>query len=227
MSGTALTWTDIARRTPLWLNLGGKGHGDGHPEYAGYVSVDIEPGQHLHVVHDLRQPIPLPDGSVDRMHTEDFLHYLSREDMASMLRECYRLLRPGGLLRISLPDYAHPKDRIFLAQGSDPRHPRHLVLTDRRVLEDMLRQSPFTSWTFHHFWQDGMFVERPFDAALGTIQRTPEHDPRNKCAVNWRWRLRNAATRLRYGLRVPEGSKPLLRGHRLHVTSLIVDCFKN
>ena len=222
-----MTWEEVAALDPIWLNLGGKSHCEPHPEYRGYVSVDVEPGEGWHVLHDLREPIPLPDASVDRVHTEDFLHYLTRPDMEKMLAECHRLLKPGGRLRVSLPDYGNPKDRSYFEAGSDSRHPRHLVLTDYVLMADILSCTPFSEVEFYHFWEGGAFVERPFDEKLGTIQRVPGKDPRTRTdGVDWRWKLRNAAFHASRGWRVAPAERPFLRGDRLHVTSLVVDCFK-
>jgi ubiquinone/menaquinone biosynthesis C-methylase UbiE len=56
------------------------------------------------VVADLRQGLPFPAGSFDAavgIHVMQDLAYL---DVVPALRELHRVLRPGGVLRLGLPD---------------------------------------------------------------------------------------------------------------------------
>ena len=56
------------------------------------------------VIHDLRQGVPYADGSVDVVYSSHFLEHLNREDGRRFLAECRRVLKPGGVLRIVVPD---------------------------------------------------------------------------------------------------------------------------
>ena len=48
--------------------------------------------------------IPLADGSVDVLYSSHMLEHLQRQGAATFLREGYRVLRPGGILRLVIPD---------------------------------------------------------------------------------------------------------------------------
>jgi predicted SAM-dependent methyltransferase len=84
---------------PLRLNLGS--FTDVRP---GWVSVDpfVLWGGTLPL--DLREPLPFPDDSAELIHAEHFLEHVSPGDALRLLRECRRLLRPGGLLSLAVPD---------------------------------------------------------------------------------------------------------------------------
>lgn len=56
------------------------------------------------VLHDLTKPFPWQTSSVSAIYSSHTLEHLSRADGASFVRECYRVLRPGGLIRILVPD---------------------------------------------------------------------------------------------------------------------------
>ena len=48
--------------------------------------------------------VPLDDGAVDFVYHSHVLEHLTREDGGRFLRECYRILKPSGILRIAVPD---------------------------------------------------------------------------------------------------------------------------
>lgn len=56
------------------------------------------------VVHDLRKPLPWATGSADAIYTSHTLEHLDRLQGRRLVEECHRVLKPGGLLRIVVPD---------------------------------------------------------------------------------------------------------------------------
>ena len=56
------------------------------------------------VVHDLSKGIPAADSSVDAVYHSHMLEHLDREVAEGFMREVRRVLRPGGIQRISVPD---------------------------------------------------------------------------------------------------------------------------
>lgn len=53
---------------------------------------------------DLSKGIPFPDSTVDGILCSHLLEHLNCQESVSLLRECRRVLKPNGVLRISLPD---------------------------------------------------------------------------------------------------------------------------
>lgn len=62
---------------------------------------------HFFVHHDFRYGIPLPDNSVDYLYSSHFLEHLDKQMGRYLLVECYRVLKPGGFVRIAVPDLEH------------------------------------------------------------------------------------------------------------------------
>jgi predicted SAM-dependent methyltransferase len=69
----------------------------------GWVNVDLF-ATSADIVWDLRYGIPLPDGSVGAIFHEHMLEHLSLRDGFTLAHECLRVLAPGGVLRIGVPD---------------------------------------------------------------------------------------------------------------------------
>jgi len=56
------------------------------------------------LVRDVTRGIPHPDDSVDVVYSSHTLEHLVPDDARRLLAEAHRVLRPGGLIRIIVPD---------------------------------------------------------------------------------------------------------------------------
>lgn len=84
---------------PTYLNLGcGSRY---HPEW---VNVDIAPHSPQVMQHDLSRRLPFSDASFDVVYHSAVLEHMRRADAPRFLMECYRVLKPGGILRVGVPD---------------------------------------------------------------------------------------------------------------------------
>jgi predicted SAM-dependent methyltransferase len=71
---------------------------------AGWLNTDLHDYGRRDIVYlDARQTFPLPDGSFDTVYSEHMLEHLTYADGQRCLRECFRVLRPGGTIRIATP----------------------------------------------------------------------------------------------------------------------------
>ena len=76
--------------------------GSGHAPIPGWINIDYEPP--ADVLLDLRYGIPVPEGSIDTIYSEHLVEHLSLDAASALFRECRRILKPGGVLRIATPD---------------------------------------------------------------------------------------------------------------------------
>jgi predicted SAM-dependent methyltransferase len=53
---------------------------------------------------DGRKRLPIPDASVEVLYSSHMLEHLDRNEAARFLKEAVRVLRPGGIIRIAVPD---------------------------------------------------------------------------------------------------------------------------
>jgi len=77
--------------------------GAGNNSLHGWLNTDVEPGPGQAFL-DVTKPFPVPDRTFHYVTSEHLLEHLSYEEGRAMLRECYRILRPGGKVRIATPN---------------------------------------------------------------------------------------------------------------------------
>jgi SAM-dependent methyltransferase len=70
----------------------------------GWVNSDIQAGPGVDVVADIRSGLPLADNSFDYITSIHVLPEIPLGDLDRALVELRRVLKPGGVLRLSLPD---------------------------------------------------------------------------------------------------------------------------
>jgi predicted SAM-dependent methyltransferase len=76
------------------------------PRYiAGFVHVDILPAAHVDIVGPVEQ-LPMADASVSLIYASHILEHFGRYEYKAVLREWFRVLQPGGILRLAVPDFA-------------------------------------------------------------------------------------------------------------------------
>ena len=87
-------------RRGLLVNLGAGPQGK-----PGWINVDTERERGVNCLFDCRKELPFPDLSVRAIFCEHFLEHLDyTEEVPCFLSECRRVLEPGGVMRIIVPD---------------------------------------------------------------------------------------------------------------------------
>lgn len=81
----------------LNLGCGGKIHPD-------WVNVDMAPRAAGVQACDLRRGIPFPDNTFEVIYHSQVLEHIPPEEAPFFLQECWRVLQPGGRIRVVVPD---------------------------------------------------------------------------------------------------------------------------
>lgn len=107
------------------------------------------------VHHDLKYGIPLRDGSADFVYSSHFLEHMSRTDATHLLRESFRVLKPGGVVRVVVPDLAYAVSlyasgrkeemltQYFFVEDDDSYYARHKYMYDCASLTAQLAEIGF------------------------------------------------------------------------------------
>lgn len=96
----------------------------------GWTVVNIQPGPEVDVVADARDLSAFTDGSVAALYASHILEHLSyQREVGAALAEWHRVLAPGGVLMVAVPDLA-VLCRIYVHPGASAEH-RHKL---RRII---------------------------------------------------------------------------------------------
>ena len=103
---------DLIRTKTLFINnknLIGKDYlevGCGpYPNKEHFINLDYEWRPGVDVCWDIvKKEYPFPDNSFKGIYTEHCLEHIGLENLKSNLKEFYRILKPGGIVRIIVPD---------------------------------------------------------------------------------------------------------------------------
>src|SRR5437763_3688327 len=74
-----------------------------HPE-PGWINSDRKTAPGIDISCDIRQGLPIADASLDYIVSIHALQELPYPDLVPALSELHRVLRPGGVVRLGLPD---------------------------------------------------------------------------------------------------------------------------
>ncbi len=122
-------------------------------------------------------------GSIDRILSEHVFEHLSTDQFRIFLRVVQPYLSAEGRIRISVPDGHHPDpDYIESARpgGTGPGAYDHKVFYTHTLIAEVLTEEGYAYRLLEYFDQEGEFHQTAWDAVDGFMQRSADHDPRNR-----------------------------------------------
>jgi len=81
---------------PIRIDLG-----SGPSKRDGYIGIDLSPNADIQ--WDLRKGLPLDDNVISEIRSDHFFEHLELREIIVLLKECHRVLKPGGRLDFSVP----------------------------------------------------------------------------------------------------------------------------
>lgn len=87
--------------------------------------------------YDIRRPLPFPDGTFDSVYALHIIEHLTPEEASRFVAETRRVLRAGGILRLSTPDLESAVRAYLKRLDECGRQPTklHIVKYEWAVLE--------------------------------------------------------------------------------------------
>jgi Uncharacterized protein conserved in bacteria len=190
------SWAQALAQDPVLLYAGDLPRD--YPQYSRFFGITPFRPAARNICHDLRQPLPIPAASVDVFQAEDVFEHIELESIPSLLNEIYRVLKPGGLLRLSVPDYNFKlyRDRtqkdgegklLFdpggggRLEGTKVVGGGHLWFPTITTMRHLMAQSSFQKIDFLQYRDScGRPVNTAVDHSLAPVKRSAELDPRGR-----------------------------------------------
>ena len=77
--------------------------GCGTKPFAGWINIDLKARPHVELVWNVTDGLPFPNGSCELIHSEHVLEHIPLVQAVGFLRECHRVLKVGGVVRVGMP----------------------------------------------------------------------------------------------------------------------------
>lgn len=203
-----------------------------HPDW---VNVDIAPVHPDVLRWDATRGIPFPDRHFSVVYHSHMIEHLRPHDVPAFLRDCHRVLEPGGILRIATPDLerlcAVYLERLRASAVAD--HEWLVIeMLDQTVREqsggamlEYLRQNPLSNEAFvlERIGEEGReLLQAIREAAPSASPRRPGLRQRVKNALVTRWYGADALQAMQIGRFRLSGEVHQWLYDRLSLTQLLL-----
>lgn len=167
-----------------------------------FLGLSLTQDNSTHIKHDIREKIKLPDDCVNIIQSEDVMEHIEYDKLVDIFNEFYRILKPEGLFRLSVPDYncdilykRSYKDingNIVFDKGGggdyDFKNKKvinggHLWFPNYSLVKDLIESSKFSNCRIdylHYYDENKIPIYKNINYNYGYISRTPDHDDRVK-----------------------------------------------
>ena len=165
-----------------------------------FIGLSLNQSNQYHIKHDVTKHIPLNDNTVNIVQSEDVMEHIEYSKLKDTINEIFRILKPNGLFRLSMPDYKcdilynrsekDSKGNIIFDKGGGGKYDRinkkvikggHVWFPIFSSVKTLLESTNFSNDKInylHYYDTDNNHVINKIDYSLGYISRTPDHDKR-------------------------------------------------
>ena len=165
-----------------------------------FVGLSLKKSDRYHIKHDLTKKLDLLDNSVDIIQSEDVMEHIELHNLKNIINEMYRVLKKGGLFRISMPDYncdilynrteKNEKGELIFDSGGGGSYDKvnkkvinggHVWFPTYVSVKKLLETTNFKSENInylHYYDENKKPIVKKIDYSLGYILRTPDNDKR-------------------------------------------------
>jgi SAM-dependent methyltransferase len=194
MFSSKISFNDLKKRETIYLYAGDVPQ---NGLYKKFVGLSLSQTNFQHIKHDVTKRLPLGNSCVDIYQSEDVFEYIDTKKLPLIIDEIYRVLKHGGIFRLSLPDYQcdilynrtqkNEKGELLFDPGGGGKFidgkvkGGHVWFPQYKTVKKLLEKTHFEDIRFYHYYDEsGKGVTRPIDYTIGHVKRTPDHDERVK-----------------------------------------------
>ena len=131
--------------------------GGGPINLEGWINIDARNASHVHINTDIIDLKDFADNSVGEIYLCHVLEHFSFEEVKTVLDVFYKKIKPGGLLRLSVPDFSLMAEsyltkkvplkslKYALMGGQDYEYNFHKSVYDFETLAQILAEAGFSN----------------------------------------------------------------------------------
>lgn len=182
----------------------------GEPQYKSneFYGLALHPKFEKDIEHNLNSRLPFDDNSLEKIQSQDVIEHIPYDNNVAILDDVFRALIPGGIFRLSAPDYGSPLLKMRsvydcngniladLSMGATVSSSYNSMVLIKQPMNDdghiwyptyekvialiLLSQIRMCrSIVFHHYWKsDSTFITNIFDDLGMPVLRAPPKDNR-------------------------------------------------
>lgn len=168
-----------------------------------FIGLSLHQSNDYHIRHDVTKNFELEDNSVDIIQSEDVMEHIEYEKLPTSINEIYRVLKPRGLFRLSMPDYRcdvlynrsmkDEKGNLIFDSGGGGGYDNankkvinggHVWFPKYESVRRLLSNTNFYKNKsskinyLHYYNEEGGGVTNKIDYKKGYVKRTPDNDAR-------------------------------------------------
>jgi predicted SAM-dependent methyltransferase len=160
----------------------------------GWCNTDLSPTHKGVYVIDVTKRFPFDDKTIDYILSEHLIEHLSYKEGLYMLGECYRILKPGGKIRIATPDFEtlidlHSSEKSEIQQQYIKWHVDSF-LPGMDYNDCFVINNAFRGWGHQLIYDENTLRKSIIEAGFTEIKRynPGESDDENFNGIEWRSR---------------------------------------
>lgn len=192
--------------------------GAGGTKFLGWISTEITD---LNILSIKSWAELLNEKSVTNLLAEHVFEHLTYNEAKKALRNAYKYLDRGGIIRIAVPDKNHPSTyvkELTKPGGSDKGSDDHKSFWDVNSLRQLAEDIGFKVYTIEYFDKNGKFHFKKMKIDAGHVSRSKN---------NYTGRFTNSLSEYVKLLKTtPKKLRNQMIDKNITYTSLIIDCRK-
>lgn len=194
-------WNEYSSKTKLkWIGIWKDMDSNLKTQNLGLINNE-NPAEKYNIKHDLTLKHDLNDNSVDIYQSEDVFEHIEYYLLKDTINDIYRILKPGGLLRISIPDYnqkemilrclKNDKNELIFDPNGGGRLVNGKVVDGGHVwfptinnVRQLIETTEFKKINYLSYYENNLHCHKEIDFNLGYISRTPEFSRNHSIVVD-------------------------------------------
>jgi predicted SAM-dependent methyltransferase len=192
--------------------------GAGPHKIKGWLATDID---ELNIIMDSSWARLFNVGSISRLLGEHVFEHLTLDEFHDALKNVYKYLKPGGFLRLAVPDAFHPSRYYYnlVKPGGLETPYEHKLFFDYEMLSRIANDIGFEVRLLEYFDEKGFFHESEYNIDDGIILRCRK----NNIGLD----VNNPDVMLQFYASIPQTLRQQFIDYQITYTSLIADLIKS